>query len=180
MTGLLTRCMKPNWFVSTLRLFAIIIGLSVTLGVVSFVHAADEVVNFDNPEHKQMYQSLLKEYRCLKCQNQNLWDSNASLAGDLRREIREQILAGNSKPDIDNYLVSRYGEFVLYRPRFNAKTAVLWIGPFVLLFIGLGSVLYMGRSRPATVTDKSSAAKVGNTTVAEHEKLSRARELLND
>ena len=71
--------------------------------------AAEPIVQFDKPEDAQLYQSLLREYRCLKCQNQNLADSNASLAGDLRREIREQILAGKNQRDIDEYLVSRYG-----------------------------------------------------------------------
>lgn len=163
-----------------LRQFAILIVFAGAFFASFAALAADEVVNFDNPEHKQMYQSLLKEYRCLKCQNQNLWDSNASLAGDLRREIRGQILAGNSKPDIDDYLVSRYGEFVLYNPRFSAKTAILWLGPFVLLFIGLGSVLLMVRSKSATKLHAGSAPEDNNARLDTQENLSRARDLLKN
>lgn len=147
----------------------------------SITQAADEIVQFDNPAHKVMYQALLKEYRCLKCQNQNLWDSNASLAGDLRREIRVQILAGKEKADIDEYLVARYGEFVLYRPRFSAKTAILWLGPFALLLIGLASLVLMVRSR-------AKAAGEGNVRVLpvdagerfSDDKLAKARDLLKD
>ncbi len=147
-------------------------GTSVTL-------AADEIVNFDNPAHKVMYEALLKEYRCLKCQNQNLWDSNASLAGDLRREIRGQILDGKVKTDIDEYLVARYGEFVLYRPRFNSKTAILWIGPFALLFIGLASLVLMVRSRKkAAGVDNLRVVPVDAAERFSEDKLAKARELL--
>lgn len=144
-------------------------------------HAADEVVHFDNPDHKALYEDLLKQYRCLKCQNQNLWDSNASLAGDLRREIRQQILAGNDQSMIDTYLVDRYGEFVLYKPRFNSTTAVLWIGPFVLLIIALVSAIFMIRSRS---TKLATAHVVVETEVhaelKDAGKLAKARELLKD
>ena len=76
---------------------------------------------------------LEEKLRCLVCQNQSLADSNAELAGDLRREVREQVAAGRSDAQIMEYLVQRYGDFVLYEPPFKATTALLWIGPFVLL-----------------------------------------------
>ena len=76
---------------------------------------------------------LSEKLRCLVCQNQSLADSNAELAGDLRREVREQVTAGRSDQQIVDYLVQRYGDFVLYEPPFKATTALLWIGPFVLL-----------------------------------------------
>jgi len=143
--------------------------------------AADEVVHFDNPDHKSMYQDLLKHYRCLKCQNQNLWDSNASLAGDLRREIREQILAGKNQSDIDTYLVARYGEFVLYKPRFNSTTAVLWIGPFALLFIALVASIMMvrGKSAKASAMGETLESPV-HTELQDAGKLAKARDLLKD
>ena len=78
--------------------------------------------------------------RCLVCQNQSLADSNAELAGDLRKQVREQVAAGRSDEQIIEYLVQRYGDFVLYEPPFKATTALLWIGPFVLL-LGAGAVL---------------------------------------
>ena len=76
---------------------------------------------------------LEEKLRCLVCQNQTLADSNAELAGDLRREVREQVQAGRSDDQIIRFLVERYGDFVLYEPPFKASTALLWIGPFALL-----------------------------------------------
>jgi len=159
--------------------------------------AAQLISDFDDPQQAALYHRLLKEYRCLKCQNQNLADSNAGLAGDLRREIREQILAGKTKSDIDDYLVARYGEFVLYRPRFTASTAILWIGPFVLLLVALGSVTLMIKRRAASprelgmaLTDSgltdiepgadSSAASLSSTDERMQDRLSKARRLLQD
>ena len=86
--------------------------------------------------------ALAEELRCLVCQNQTIADSNASLALDLRNEIREQIAKGRSDDEIRAYMVERYGDFVLYRPPLKASTLLLWIGPFALLALGLG-VLYM-------------------------------------
>jgi cytochrome c-type biogenesis protein CcmH len=80
---------------------------------------------------------LEEKLRCLVCQNQTLADSNAELAGDLRRQVREQVAAGRSDEQIIDYLVQRYGDFVLYEPRFKPTTALLWIGPFVLLVAAL-------------------------------------------
>lgn len=143
--------------------------------------AADELTTFDTPEQSELYYALLKEYRCLKCQNQNLADSHASLANDLRREIRLQILDGKTAHDIDEYLVARYGEFVLYRPRFNSRTLVLWLGPFVLLLIGLGSVYRMAR-RKASGREQQIASHTSSSKAAEEHaaRLQRARDLLDD
>ena len=80
--------------------------------------------------------ALAQELRCLVCQNQTLADSNAPLAVDLRNQIREQLAAGKSERDVKEYMVARYGDFVLYRPPFNAATALLWAGPFLLLLGG--------------------------------------------
>ncbi len=186
-SGRLYAASRRCFFFVLLSARQILLALSLALGATclagffSVVHAADEIVHFDNPDHKVMYQALLKEYRCLKCQNQNLWDSNASLAGDLRREIREQILAGKEQADIDEYLVARYGEFVLYRPRFNAKTAVLWIGPFVLLLVGLGSLVLMVRSRAKAVGDGNErVVPVDSAERFSEDKLAKARDLLKD
>ena len=84
-------------------------------------------------ENEQRVRQLEEKLRCLVCQNQSLADSNAELAGDLRREVREQVKAGRSDEQIVGYLVQRYGDFVLYEPPFKATTALLWLGPFVLL-----------------------------------------------
>ena len=84
-------------------------------------------------DNEQRIRQLEEKLRCLVCQNQSLADSNAELAGDLRREVREQVGAGRSDAQIIEYLVQRYGDFVLYEPPFKATTALLWVGPFVLL-----------------------------------------------
>lgn len=145
------------------------------------VHGAEETVTFNTPEQATLYHSLLREYRCLKCQNQNLADSHASLASDLRREIRDQILAGKAQADIDEYLVSRYGEFVLYRPRFSGKTAVLWLGPFVLLLAGLAGVFVMIRRRGAVREAQLAAMQSASASgVEQADRLARARQLLDD
>jgi len=81
--------------------------------------------------------ALSHELRCLVCQNQTLADSNAPLAVDLRDQIREQLAAGKSEADVRDYMVARYGDFVLYKPPFKASTLLLWIGPFLLLAVGV-------------------------------------------
>ncbi len=152
--------------------------VAILLSLMVHVWAAEVTVSFDTPEQSELYHSLLKEYRCLKCQNQNLSDSNASLAGDLRREIRDQILAGNGKRDIDQYLIARYGDFVLYRPPFSAKTAVLWIGPFVLLIVALAGVFVMIRRQRLRASEKSLPVEESNELF--RRKLEKAKRLLED
>ena len=90
---------------------------------------------------------LEEKLRCLVCQNQSLADSNAELAGDLRREVRDQVAAGRSDQEIIGYLVQRYGDFVLYEPPFKATTALLWVGPFLLLAAGAGFLIVAVRRR---------------------------------
>jgi cytochrome c-type biogenesis protein CcmH len=93
-----------------------------------------------NADQEQRIRQLEEKLRCLVCQNQTLADSNAELAGDLRKQVREQVAAGRSDQQIIDYLVQRYGDFVLYEPPFKATTALLWIGPFALL-LGAGAFL---------------------------------------
>ena len=92
--------------------------------------------------------ALAQELRCLVCQNQTLADSNAPLAVDLRNQIREQLAAGKSERDVKDYMVARYGDFVLYRPPFNAATALLWAGPFLLLLGGFFLLFRRLRRKP--------------------------------
>jgi cytochrome c-type biogenesis protein CcmH len=89
-----------------------------------------------DPADKARYTALAHELRCLVCQNQTIADSNAPLAVDLRNQIREQLAAGKSDRDVIDFMVARYGDFVLYRPPFKASTVALWLGPFVLLLAG--------------------------------------------
>jgi cytochrome c-type biogenesis protein CcmH len=91
--------------------------------------------------------ALADELRCLVCQNQTLAESNAPLAVDLRNQIREQLSKGASERDVREFMVARYGDFVLYKPPFKASTAALWVGPFVLLAIGIWVLRRLARRR---------------------------------
>ena len=103
--------------------------------------AIDPEQAFEDPVLQARYEAIIEEVRCLKCQNQSIKDSNAFLASDLKREIRRLLDEGKSDGEIFDFLVTRYGEFALYRPRFSGKTLVLWIAPAVLL---LGGALMIG------------------------------------
>ena len=95
-----------------------------------------QVIGQEDPGLERRVTSLAHELRCLVCQNQTIADSNAPLAQDLRNQIREQLKAGKSERDVIDFMVARYGDFVLYRPPFKAATVALWAGPFVLLALG--------------------------------------------
>ncbi len=102
---------------------------------VPFAQAIDPLP-FANDAEEQRFQHLASELRCLVCQNQNIADSDAGLAKDLRKEVFEMMRAGQSVDEIKRFLTDRYGDFVLYRPPFKSTTLVLWIGPIVILVIG--------------------------------------------
>ncbi len=99
----------------------------------------DEGQAFDDPDMQARYERIISEVRCLVCQNQTIRDSNVFLASDLRREIRRLLTEGKTDTEIADFLVSRYGEFVLYRPPMSGKTLILWLAP--VLLIGLGFVV---------------------------------------
>lgn len=115
------------------------------------IHAAVDSTTFASAEQEMRYRTLISELRCLVCQNQNLADSNADLAKDLRRQIHTMIERGDTDQSIIDFMVGRYGDFVLYRPPFKRITLLLWTGPF--LFLGVGLVVIAGfirkRSQPA-------------------------------
>ena len=90
------------------------------------------------PEQESLYQSIVQEVRCLVCQNQSIAESNAELAKDLRIEISSQIQEGKTEQEIKDFLLNRYGDFVLYQPSFNKKTFFLWLSPLILLFLIYG------------------------------------------
>ena len=103
--------------------------------------------------------ALLYELRCLVCQNQSLADSDAELAGDLRRRVRELMAAGHSDAEIMDHLQARYGDFVLYRPPFAWRTAALWLGPFLLLALAVWLLLRRVRRRHAAAPPALTAAE---------------------
>ena len=115
-----------------------------------------EVHTFDDPVKEQLYRKLSEELRCLVCQNQNLADSNADLAKDLRNQVYNMIQAGKSDREIVDYMVARYGEFVLYRPPMQTNTVLLWAGPFVLLLIGLAGLAVFVRRRKSVTREPMS------------------------
>ncbi|UTF60691.1 cytochrome c-type biogenesis protein [Gilvimarinus sp. DA14] len=108
---------------------------------------AEEIYQFDDPADRARFEQFGKELRCPQCQNQNIADSESMQAGDLRREVYEQIQAGRSDKEIVDEMVRRYGNYILYRPPFDASTAILWAFPLVLLLVGVGVVVAMVRKR---------------------------------
>ena len=115
------------------------------------VFAVEDRAPFSDPQLEARYQHLIRETRCLVCQNQTIADSNAGLASDLRRQIKQQIANGDSDSEIIEYLVSRYGDFVLYRPPLKSTTWLLWAGPAILVLIGMlvfGRVIYVRSRQP--------------------------------
>lgn len=113
-----------------------------------------ETFKFKDDITKVRFQTLTKELRCPKCQNQDLADSNAPIAADLRKQIYAQLNQGKSDKEIVDYMVARYGEFVLYRPRVSSLTYVLWFGPAIILFFGAIIVVVILRKR--TTKEESS------------------------
>ena len=97
---------------------------------------ASEPIEFDDPAQEARFLELTSELRCLVCQNQSLADSDALLAQDLRREIHDMMVTGRSDEEIKEFMVARYGDFVLYRPPVQSNTVVLWAAPLILLLIG--------------------------------------------
>ena len=101
----------------------------------------------EDPVLEKRVMEIGQELRCLVCQNQTIADSNAGLAIDLKNQVREQLKAGKSKSEIVDYMVARYGDFVLYKPAFKGTTALLWTGPFVLLAAGVIAGVVVVRRR---------------------------------
>ena len=112
-------------------------------------YAATDAYEFKNEAERERYRTLVEELRCPKCQNQNIADSNAPIAMDLREEIYRMLEEGKSDEQIVEFLVARYGDFVRYKPPVNAKTLALWFGPWALLLVGVGvlTVIFVRRRR---------------------------------
>ncbi|MGI9200191.1 MAG: cytochrome c-type biogenesis protein [Woeseiaceae bacterium] len=121
------------------------------LTICSTAAAIDVGQSFDDPELQARYEKIIAEVRCLKCQNQTIKDSNAFLATDLKREIRRLLEEGKTDDEIYDFLVARYGDFALYRPRTSGRTLILWIAPMIFLLLGaiaLGRVVRQRMSMP--------------------------------
>jgi cytochrome c-type biogenesis protein CcmH len=140
----------------------LLICMVLTLSAVTAGHAADAVPAASDPVLEAKLINLANELRCLVCQNETLAASHASLAVDLKNQIREKMRAGESNETIIAYLVERYGDFVLYRPPLKTTTVLLWVGPFGLLIVAFAALAYFVRRRrqdPAIELDASEKAR---------------------
>jgi cytochrome c-type biogenesis protein CcmH len=128
--------------------FKLSLFVAAMLVAVSILASPVETFQFTDEVTKVRFQALTKELRCPKCQNQDLADSNSPIAADLRQKIYDMLMANKSDMEITDYMVQRYGDFVLYRPRVNSLTYILWFAP--LGFLGLGALVvwFIIRRRP--------------------------------
>jgi cytochrome c-type biogenesis protein CcmH len=147
----------------------LVAGLGLWLVAIGVAHAGIEVRQFKNPANSQRFERLTHELRCLVCQNESIAASNADLAKDLRQEIYDKVEAGQTDKQIIDFMVARYGDYVLYKPPFEPLTVLLWVGPFLMLLTGLAIIVILirrkGGPRPAVVTS---------------DELDRAREILQE
>ncbi|HEY3327137.1 MAG TPA: cytochrome c-type biogenesis protein [Novimethylophilus sp.] len=121
----------------------------------------------DDPALEKRVSALAEELRCLVCQNQSLADSHADLAIDLKNQIREKLRRGQSDKEVVDYLVARYGDFVLYRPPVKATTWLLWFGPALLLVLGLGVLIIKLRQRRRILAQRPQPSVEERQRVAE-------------
>jgi cytochrome c-type biogenesis protein CcmH len=129
----------PVWLAALIVLFA----LRAAYGI--------DPTSIADPVLEERYLALTHELRCMQCQNETIADSPVGLAADLRREVRDMLLAGKSDDEVRTYMVSRYGEFILFRPRFSWRNAWLWFAPPVLILLGLAVAVRVVRHRAALV-----------------------------
>ncbi|HHF5113653.1 TPA: cytochrome c-type biogenesis protein [Haemophilus influenzae] len=150
--------MKKTWLFLTALLFS------------SVAFSAIDALNFSSPQQESDYHQLTQSLRCPQCQNNNIADSNATIAVDMRGKVFELLQEGKSKNDVVDYMVARYGNFVTYDPPITASTLVLWIAPLLLVLLG---VVFLLRRKPKT----QSALK--SQEVLTDEDNARLAELLN-
>jgi cytochrome c-type biogenesis protein CcmH len=112
---------------------------------------AVDTTQMPTPALQERYLGLTHELRCMQCQNEAIADSPVSLAADLRRQVAEMLIAGKSDDDVRNYMVARYGDFILFRPRVSSKTIWLWSAPGILLLLGAAIAVRVTRQRAALV-----------------------------
>ena len=143
-----------------------LLALLLLLSVAPWIAAREAPPAAADPAIEERMMALATELRCLVCQNQTLADSNADLAQDLRNQIREKMRQGSSDAQIVDYLVARYGDFVLYRPPLKASTMLLWFGPLLLLAVGFAVLLRRllkrraAEATPVSATDRKRAAEL--------------------
>lgn len=143
-----------------LKKFSLLVIASIITFSVNLVNASPvDTYEFRDEVTKVRFQALSKELRCPKCQNQNLADSNSPIAADLRKELYELLQQGKADSEIVNFMVDRYGEFVLYRPKVSKLTYALWFGPAVLILLGIIVVIIVVRRKPVDKKDLTLSAE---------------------
>jgi cytochrome c-type biogenesis protein CcmH len=150
--------MRKDWRAIFLALFgAMLLGLAIP-------SAAFDIESMPTPEMQQRYDGLVHELRCMQCQNQSIADSPVGLAEDLRRDVREQIIAGKTDAQIRDSMVARYGNIILFRPPFTASTAWVWVLPFLLLLVGVFVAVRIVRQRTALVASDDCVIETEDVT----------------
>jgi cytochrome c-type biogenesis protein CcmH len=153
-----------------------LIVLILLLNLGGIAHAKEAVPAAEDPVVERRAMALAEQMRCLVCQNQSLADSNAELAIDLKNQIRDQMKQGRSDRDIVDYMVARYGDFVLYSPPLKATTLMLWFGPLMLLAIGLAVLFYrLARRRKTVEVELTDAERVRAARLLEEGSETEAR-----
>ena len=140
-----------------LRRLVVVCALSLLSLLPLIGGAKDATPAAADPELEVRMQRIASELRCLVCQNQTIADSNADLARDLRRQVREMLQRGDSDQQIIDYMTARFGDFILYRPPLRAATTVLWIGPGLLLVGALGVLVWVVQRRSRMTADRFDA-----------------------
>ncbi|MBT3030650.1 MAG: cytochrome c-type biogenesis protein CcmH [Candidatus Thiodiazotropha endolucinida] len=153
-----------------MRLFVLIFTLLLALPAVQAATLAD--YSFDEPGKAEDFRDIIEEMRCLVCQNESLAGSNAELAIDLRNEIYEMMKSGQEKEDIINFMVARYGDFVLYSPPLKPTTYPIWFGPLIVFLVG-GVVLFR-------ILKRKSVARETELSTEEEQRLNRLLNQSND
>ncbi|MDF1644371.1 MAG: cytochrome c-type biogenesis protein CcmH [Pseudomonadales bacterium] len=156
------------------RLFILFLSLWTSFSCVAEI----EIHEFDDPQTKARFLRLSDELRCPKCQNTNLSGSNAPIAKDLRTQLIRLLKEGKTDQQIQQYMVDRYGDFVLYRPQFKKGTWPLWFGPLILLLLGLVVTGRIIRGRKAANSDAAEDMNMGDDSALSTVDQSRLDELM--
>ncbi|MDU3900914.1 cytochrome c-type biogenesis protein CcmH [Haemophilus sp. SZY H35] len=147
--------MKKTWLFLTALLFS------------SVAFSAIDALNFSSPQQESDYHQLTQSLRCPQCQNNNIADSNATIAVDMRGKVFELLQEGKSKNDVVDYMVARYGNFVTYDPPMTASTLVLWIAPLLLVLLGVVFLLRRKPKAQSAVKSQDVLTDEDNTRLAE-------------
>jgi cytochrome c-type biogenesis protein CcmH len=129
----------------------VVVATTITITLLTVRAWAVDPTELPDPRLQARYLALTHELRCMQCQNESLADSPVDLAADLRREVRDLLLQGKSDEQVRAWMVARYGDFILFRPRFSPRTAWLWLAPGVALLLGAAVCWRIVRGRSALV-----------------------------